>query len=566
MGTRPSICRWAGKWTDVGFSLTAVIVSAVIPTAKVAANPVPLHPVAPDPVAIEGRVGGEAEFLPWQTVPSVNQLALINVNDWEYQALLVLAETYDLKLDLNEPPGLQEPLTRYEFVATLMSAIAQLDDRVRLDRQQYIGRRDYEILARLVNQFDENIGLLDTRVTDQESRTAFLEASRFSPTARLHGEAIIALNDQYGGDRSVETTLQHRLRLEVATSFSGRDRLHTRFVAGGTPPALEDESGDRLTADDTGEGILVQALGGDTDSQFDLDWLAYEFPLGNARSAQASQRFHAYVSASGGLHSHYVNTTISPYFDDGTGGNGSISAFSQFSPIYSIGGGTGVGLDAALDNHDRVAISLGYMVDRASQPDVGSGLFNGDYSLLGQVTLRPTEHLQLGVTYVHGFHSEGEAIFDFDGDDPVFIGTGVANQTHTKLETSATTHSVGLQAAYRVSPSMTLNVFGGYTDVQFQEVGQGDIWYYGMGMAFPDLVLPNSLAGLMVGVEPYLGGIEGVDLDIPNATSLHVEVFYKLQLTDSIALTPGLIWITAPNQESDHPDFVVSTIRTTFRF
>lgn len=49
-------------------------------------------------------------------------------------------------------------------------------------------------------------------------------------------------------------------------------------------------------------------------------------------------------------------------------------------------------------------------------------------------------------------------------------------------------------------------------------------------------------------------------------TSLHVEGFYRYQLTDNIAITPGVIWLTAPNHNENNDDIVIGTIRTTFEF
>ncbi|MGB3494563.1 MAG: carbohydrate porin, partial [Elainellaceae cyanobacterium] len=79
-----------------------------------------------------------------------------------------------------------------------------------------------------------------------------------------------------------------------------------------------------------------------------------------------------------------------------------------------------------------------------------------------------------------------------------------------------------------------------------------------------------SLAGVAIGAEPYLGGMEGLSSELSqslsNDTSLHVEIFYRLQLSEFISLTPGVIWITAPNQDRSNPDTIVSTFRTTFQF
>ncbi len=47
---------------------------------------------------------------------------------------------------------------------------------------------------------------------------------------------------------------------------------------------------------------------------------------------------------------------------------------------------------------------------------------------------------------------------------------------------------------------------------------------------------------------------------------MHLEAFYKYQVNDNISITPGVIWLIAPNQTSDNPDVVMGTIRTTFKF
>ncbi|MHC5598154.1 MAG: carbohydrate porin, partial [Nostoc sp.] len=60
-----------------------------------------------------------------------------------------------------------------------------------------------------------------------------------------------------------------------------------------------------------------------------------------------------------------------------------------------------------------------------------------------------------------------------------------------------------------------------------------------------------------------LGAGNGV---VDKDTSLHIEGFYQYQVNDNIAITPGVIWITAPDFNADNPDSVVLWLRTTFRF
>ncbi len=52
------------------------------------------------------------------------------------------------------------------------------------------------------------------------------------------------------------------------------------------------------------------------------------------------------------------------------------------------------------------------------------------------------------------------------------------------------------------------------------------------------------------------------ETDIP----LHIEAFYRYQVNDNVSITPGIIWLTAPNQDSSNGSAFISTIRTTFEF
>jgi carbohydrate-selective porin OprB len=77
----------------------------------------------------------------------------------------------------------------------------------------------------------------------------------------------------------------------------------------------------------------------------------------------------------------------------------------------------------------------------------------------------------------------------------------------------------------------------------------------------------GNLGAIVVGAEPYL-----TDLDVPGDPDFdddipfHIEAFYKYQVTDNISITPGVIWLTAPNQNDDNDDVVIGALRTTFSF
>ncbi|NJO76845.1 MAG: carbohydrate porin, partial [Leptolyngbyaceae cyanobacterium RM1_406_9] len=87
-------------------------------------------------------------------------------------------------------------------------------------------------------------------------------------------------------------------------------------------------------------------------------------------------------------------------------------------------------------------------------------------------------------------------------------------------------------------------------------------------VAFPDLGGEGNLGGILVGMEPRLTAIDdavnGGETD-PD-TSLHLEAYYKYRLSDNIEITPGVIWLTAPDHQEENDDVVIGVLRTVFRF
>jgi carbohydrate-selective porin OprB len=47
---------------------------------------------------------------------------------------------------------------------------------------------------------------------------------------------------------------------------------------------------------------------------------------------------------------------------------------------------------------------------------------------------------------------------------------------------------------------------------------------------------------------------------------LHIEGFYQIKINDNLSITPGLIYLTAPDQNASSQGAVIGAIRTTFSF
>ncbi|MFE1745466.1 iron uptake porin [Coleofasciculus sp. H7-2] len=505
-------------------------------------------------------------------VTNVSQLSDVEPTDWAYEALRSLVERYGCIAGY--PDGTyrgNRAMSRYEFAAGLNACLLQIEKLIAASTADFVTKEDLSTLQRLIDEFGAELATLRTRVDNLEGRTTFLENHQFSTTTKLVGEAIFAVTDGFGdNDDDTNLVFGDRVRLDLQTSFTGRDKLHTRLAAGnlaafgfGTPTA----GGPVPTFEGTQTFNL--GFGNENNNNIGLDWLAYEFPFGSSQ---------VYVSATGGRHSDYT-PVLNPYFYNGVSdsGSGSLSTFAQYSPIYRIGGGAGAGLRLGVGRAPILgptSLTVGYLADNDSANNPGSdfGLFNGDYSALAQLNFTVSDRFGLAATYVHGYHNSGNPIFDIGRGEGV-VGNALANNPGDigaliGLPSSpVVSNSYGLQGAFRLGDRVSLSGFVSYSDVRVIGDGDGEIWSYGVGVAFPDLGKRGNVLGIFAGAQPYLGSLEldGTRVPVDKDRGYHVEAFYKYQLTENISVTPGVIWLTGVNQQ-EGDDSYIGTLRTTFSF
>lgn len=523
--------------------------------------------------------GGETQA----QVTSVSQLSDVRPTDWAFQALQSLVERYGCIAGY--PDGTfrgNRAMTRYEFAAGLNACLDKVNELIKAGTTNLATKDDLAALQRLQEEFAAELATLRGRVDALEARTSELEANQFSTTTKLTGEAIFALSDDFGGNDGLfgrdnrrvgtgnnEAVFQQRVRLNLNTSFTGRDLLLTRLDVG---------NGQNFNLGATSEGTQTWNVVGRTDNVFHLGSLLYKFP--------ASNRLNVTIEAANGIWNDFI-PTVNPYFEDFDGGSGSLSAFGQSNPIYRLGGGAGIGFDYAFGGRGLLggvfgptSLSFGYLASNPASPAKGAGLFNGDYAAMGQLTFTPGRNLQVALTYNHGYFSRGNFGFDNglgNGPDKLggFTGTGVANSINGLSEgfdgfraRKVVSNSYGAEASFRLSPRFIIGGWAGLTNARILGVGDARIWNYAATLALPDLGKEGNLLGFVVGREPYLDKLEapGNLRNFNNDTSWHFEGFYKFKLSDNIAVTPGVIWITNPNQDRNNDDIIIGTLRTTFTF
>ncbi|MDZ8068515.1 MAG: iron uptake porin [Nostoc sp. DedQUE08] len=494
-------------------------------------------------------------------VTSVSQFSDVQPSDWAFQALQSLIERY--ALIAGYPNGKfqgNRSLNRYEFATALSLALKQLNKKLATDSGSLANKDTLDTVQRLQREFALELKYLVGSINIIDDNISQLEARQFSTKIKLNGEASFAVSDIFRKSNSSSTVLSYVAYLDFASSFSGRDRLISSFRYGSN---LElNQRLNRFTPFRTAivpsfQGTLITEAYG-TNNQLELDKLVYDFPIGD--------RIQAVLMATGGRHEYYT-PSINPFFDDNERGSGAISAFGQRNPIYRFGsGGFGVGMKVRLT--DSVLLSAGYLSNEANDPN--TGIFQGNYSALGQITFTPSEQLQFGFSYINSYFGNPRVgplpaplVGSFQASNPnVFLG---------RRFSPAITSSYGFQANFQVTDNFYLGGWAGFTDSRIFQVGDAQLLNWAITLAFPDLGKSGSLGGIIIGQEPTLIGLQSGsnlrEISIEDDDmSLHLEGFYKYQLNDFISITPGIIWITAPNQSNENDDFVIVTLRTTFKF
>ncbi len=478
-------------------------------------------------------------------VTSVSQLSDVKPTDWAFQALQSLVERYGCIAGYPDKTYRgNRAMTRYEFAAGLNACMDRVNDLIAASTADMAKKEDLATLRKLQEQFSAELATLRGRVDALETKTALLEKQQFSTTSKLNGEVIIGLAGVAtgrisGSDISRNTVMGYRARLNIDTSFTGEDLLRTRIQAGNsdfTNAATGISEGSLRTAANSRSGASIDAL-------------LYQFPLGKTTTIT--------LEANAGAIDDFTDT-LNPYLD-GDGGSGALSHFGTHNPIYYLIGGTGIGVKHNFG--EKLELSAGCLAgsstNSAASPTAGSGLFNGPYGIIGQVTFKPSSRLKVGVTYVNSYNTD----FASAGSP---TGSTLANPFTAGLGNTSS-NSVGLGASFQVSNGLVVNVNADYTRTNVITVGDLDIWNWSVGLALPDFGKKGNIAGLIVGMEPKVTTATG-GLLADNATSIHLEGFYQYRVNDNISITPGLIWLTAPDHNSANTGAIIGAIRSKFTF
>ncbi|NEP81544.1 MAG: iron uptake porin [Okeania sp. SIO3B3] len=497
--------------------------------------------------------GAELEQVdPMGQVTSVTQLSDVQPTDWAFQALQSLVERYGCIAGY--PDGTYKgnrAMTRYEFAAGLNACLDRITELVAAATADLVTRDDLAVLQRLQEEFATELAELRGRVDALEARTEELEANQFSTTTKLNGETLFWLSDTFGQraegrgrsrseDDRTYTTFAYRVRLNFDTSFTGKDRLRARLQANEIPNY---SSGD-LT------NTLMARLATDSspDDGVSIGKLGYRFPVMNGKG-------QIELATTG----YGVDDFVSPITPLQSASGAAISRFGRFNPIF-YRAPSDAGIKFAYGFNDAIELTVGYAAPDTEDPREGGGVFNGAFSGFGQFTIEPNDRIAFQLGYARTYHPKDDV--NLTGSTGSFLARDPFDGRATSTDT------VNFEAQWRITDGFQIGGWGGASFARPENGNDDDITILtgALTLAFPDLLKEGSLGGIIVGVPPILtDGGDDEDLEDPD-TSIHIEVFYRFQMNDNIAITPGVFVITNPNHIEDNDTLWVGTIRTQFRF
>ena len=500
-----------------------------------------LAPVAAG--ATEMNVAGVSDYAPVShdsvavdQVTSITQFSDVYPTDWAYQALSNLIERYGCVAGY--PNGTyrgNRAMTRFEAAALLNACL----DRVTEVTDE---------LKRLMKEFEKELAIVKGRVDGLEARVGELEATQFSTTTKLKGKVDFVTGgvsyggedydlgegeDYYGQDAF---TFNYRVTLNLNTSFTGKDLLYTRLRTGNFSDGPF--SGKGYTGNQTQLAVSKSSA-----NSLKVDKLWYQFPVGDD--------FQVWVGA---LIENYYMLGAPP------------SVYRQILKQFKLGGYYGVygastspgaGIvwkpNSKSNPFDpKFSVALNYTAKNGtkSNPSAGGiGTDNSKGKFLAQVAYGSPQwsisaayaYIQNGMTVGYGTPL-GSATTVTGGDDTSF-SRGFNDANAVAVRAWWQPKEAGWIPSISAGWGLTSFNATDYDEVAFGISKKETTQDWMVGLGWKDAFMKGNLLGFAIGQPQFETERED---GTPDDGNYAMELFYQFQVTDNIAVTPAVFYVSRP--------------------
>ena len=559
--------------------------------------------------ATELNINGVSDYAAsGEQVTSITQFSDVYPTDWAYQALSNLIERYGCVAGY--PNGTyrgNRAMTRFEAAALLNACL----DRVTEVTDE---------LKRLMKEFEKELAILKGRVDGLEARVGELEATQFSTTTKLKGQATFVIGaNSFGGNArqgrvdttfgtsatengafrsggnstrradaaaavSGATSFNYDLRLFLDTSFTGKDLLRTMLRGGNFATSAYGGGGY------VGLDALETAFEEGDPNNVVVNRLWYQFPIGSNFTATVGGRVRqddmlaVWPSA-------YPSDTVLDFF-----------TYAGAPQTYNLQLGAGGGLSFEKDDF---SISANYVSGNGENGTPGvadTNAFNRDPGVCGgiatdcaassgtvQIAYAP-ENWGLAAAYNYASGNNGAGLYSGNGTPTANFFSGLG-----------TTNSFGLSAWWTPEEASwipSVSAGWGYNSISMKKANFGangglgvpgvsgtingatsQSWY--VGLQWADAFMKGNSLGMAVGQPTFVTSWKN-NTDINGGSDFVAdgnyawEWWYQFQVTDNISVTPALYYLSRPfgditngtlsNTRSTTFNNFGGLLKTTFKF
>jgi hypothetical protein len=483
--------------------------------------PVALGMVAPVAAnAADLNMSAVNQYASTEQVSSVTQLSDVRPTDWAYQALSNLVERYGCVAGYENGTYLGgKAMTRFEAAALLNACL----DRVTEVTDE---------LQRLANEFRNELTVIQGRVAKLEKTVGSLQATQFSTTTKLKGEATFVLggvdNARLANGTNVDNTaFNYDLRLNFDTSFTGKDLLRTRLRTGNfsSQPFGSSSSLFKLDKAETYANALQ------------LDRLYYSFP-GLAKGVTLTAGALVRNTEMAWVPTAYKSDILDFFSVAGAPG------------VYNKATGAGFGIQYAQPGKKGIVASLNYVAQNGADSTKGEFNAAGALNTLAQVGYRAPQY---GIAFGYRNGTEGTRVRTFNG---------VAGNGGT-LAANQTSNGYALNAYWQpktsgIIPSVSAAYGWNYVDGPATPNAATNSQTWMAGVQWSDVLAKGNAAGFAIGAP---GNAEGLAKD-----ALMWETFYRYKVSDNISITPSVFYVSNNQSLKNASSNYGGVIQTTFRF
>ncbi len=504
-----------------------------------------------------------------EQVTSISQFSDVQPTDWAYQALSNLVERYGCVAGY--PNGTfagKKAMTRFEAAALLNACL----DRVTEVTDQ---------LKKLMKEFEKELAILKGRVDGLEARVGTLEANQFSTTTKLKGSTYWVLGaNSFGGNfaggangaSATEggTTFNYDLRLDLDTSFTGKDLLRTRLRAGNFGASGFNGSG--LVGLNALEVTFEEGNG--NPNVVEINRLFYQFPLGSGFTFTGGPRVRQDDMLAMWPSAYPADTILDIFTYAGAPG-----AYS-----LQLGGGAGIWWQK-----DGFSVSANYVSANAGNGQPGytgnactsaeisspGGCTSGGGGVLTQGAASSTT-VQLGyagsnwgAAFAYTYSQNGASVYSGNATPLAVLastsGTGTSNNYGLSAYWSPKTagYVPSISAGWGYSSYDAANTADGFSvtnngnTATASGITAAQNWY--VGLQWADAFVKGNSLGMAVGQPTF---VTAMNSGTPQDAGYAWEWWYKFQVTDHISVTPAIFYLSNPTGAAGFASAQVDNLST----